>query len=60
MEQFYREIHMPISLQELGISPTEDQIAFMAASCEEKTGGSNGAGMALTKEDMVKIYQMAL
>ena len=60
MEQFYRDIHMPTNMRELGISPTRQQIAQMAASCEEKTQGPNGAVVPLRKEDMEKIYTMAL
>ena len=60
MEQFYRDINMPVNMRELGIAPTEEQIAFMAASCEEKTQGPNGAVKPLLKEDMEKIYRMAL
>ena len=32
----------------------------MAASCEEKAGGANGQVIPLKKEDMEKIYRMAL
>lgn len=60
MENFFHEIHMPICLRELGISPTEEQIAFMAASCEEKAGGQNGVVRPLKKEDMIRIYHMAM
>lgn len=59
MEDFYRSIQMPTSLTELGISPTEEQIEQMAASCHEATGGANGCVIPLKKEDMIKIYQMA-
>ena len=47
-------------LKELGIAPTEEQIEFMAASCEEKAGGANGQVIPLKKEDMEAIYHMAL
>ena len=60
MEAFYHRINMPVNLRELGVSPTAEQIAFMAASCEEKAGGANGQVVPLKKEDMVKIYTMAL
>ena len=60
MEDFYRQIHMPTNMKELGISPSKEQIRFMAASCEEKTQGPNGAVKPLHKEDMEKIYTMAL
>ena len=60
MERFYHQIGMPVNMRELGIEPTEEQIAFMAASCEEKAGGANGQVIPLKKEDMEKIYRMAL
>ena len=60
MEAFYREIDMPTNMRELGITPTKEQIEWMAASCEEKAGGANGSVVPLKKEDMVKIYTMAL
>ena len=59
MEDFYRSIHMPTSLTELGISPAEEQIEQMAASCEQATGGANGCVVPLKKEDMAQIYRMA-
>ena len=60
MEEFYREIKMPTSMKELGIEPTEEQIRWMAQSCEIKAGGANGAVIPLKKEDMEQIYKMAL
>ena len=38
---------------------TAEQIRAMAASCEEKTQGPNGAVKPLYKEDMEKIYIIA-
>ncbi len=60
MEDFYRAIKMPTNMRELGVTPTDEQIEFMAASCHDKTGGANGAVIPLNKEDMAKIYRMAL
>ena len=60
MESFYHEIGMPVNLRELGVAPDDKQIAFMAASCEEKAGGANGQVIPLKKEDMEKIYRMAM
>lgn len=60
MEQFYRDINMPTNMKKLGIAPTEEQIQFMAASCEEKTKGANGAVKPLKKEDMAIIYRNSL
>lgn len=59
MEQFYRDISMPTNMAELGIYPTDEQIACMAASCEEQDGGVTGNVVPLKKEDMEKIYKMA-
>ena len=59
MERFYRQIHMPTSLRELGVAPTDAQIAAMADSCRRATGGTNGCVIPLTREDMIEIYTMA-
>ena len=59
-EDFFRAIGMPISLTELGISPTENQIRKMAALCAEGVGGSCGSVMVLHEEDMAEIYRRAL
>lgn len=59
MERFYHEIHMPTSLKELGIEPTDEQIERMAAGCAAVTDDANGSVRPLKKEDMVQIYQMA-
>lgn len=60
LEDFYRSIHMPTSIKELGISPTEEQIKEMA---QKATGGgfySLGMFKKLHAEDIEKIYRMAL
>lgn len=59
VENFYRELHMPTNMRELGIAPTDEQIAFMAASAEKKTGGTNGVIIPLKAADMEKIYRAA-
>jgi len=60
VENWYRSIDMPTNMRELGIAPTEEQILWMAQSAEIKTGGGNGSVVNLKKEDMAKIYTMAL
>lgn len=60
IENFFREIKMPTSLKELGISPTPQQIADMAYRCSVAVGGSRGSAKRLYEEDMLKIYQAAL
>jgi len=59
MEQFYRDIHMPTSMTELGITPTDAQIRHMAESCTEASGGATGCVIALSTEDLVNIYTAA-
>ena len=59
MEQFYHSIGMPTTLHELGIAPTEEQIAEMARHCLEASGGRTGSAKKLTLEDMIAIYRLA-
>ena len=54
VEQFYRDIHMPTNMRELGIEPTDAQIAEMAEKSVAK-----GTVKVLTYEDKVAIYKMA-
>lgn len=53
VEQFYRDIHMPTNMRELGIEPTDAQIAEMA----EKSV-AEGTVKVLNYEDKVAIYKM--
>ena len=59
MEDFYREVHMPTSLKELGIEPTDEQIEEMAERCVAACGGPAGVVVPLYKEDMIEIYKRA-
>ena len=59
MEQFYRDIHMPTSMKELGVAPTDAQIEHMAKSCSAANGGTTGCVIPLKEEDLIKIYQAA-
>ncbi len=60
MKQFYICIGMPVTLKELGVEPTEEQMHFMAHQCAELSGGHRGQAKSLDEEDMLKIYHMAL
>jgi hypothetical protein len=59
VEDFYRLIHMPTSLKELGITPTDDQIREMAERCVLACGGPAGTVVPLYAEDIVQIYTNA-
>ena len=54
VEQFYRDIHMPTNMRELGIEPTDAQIAEMA----EKSV-AEGTVKVLNYEDKGAIYKRA-
>ena len=58
MEKFYHRIGMPINFKELGIDPTDEQIAEMAASCARACGGAKGSAKVLHQSDMEAIYKM--
>lgn len=59
LEDFFRSIHMPVTLKELGVEPTEDQILAMAASCAKGAGGRKGTAKVLYEADMAEIYRLA-
>lgn len=59
MEDFFRKINMPTNMHELGINPTDEQIAELAHKCSVAAGGSKGAARVLYEEDMLAIYKMA-
>lgn len=49
MEDFYRAIHMPTSLQELGIAPTDGDLKTMARKCAVASGGQKGSAWFFMK-----------
>ena len=59
LEDFFRSIHMPVTLKELGVEPTEEQILAMAASCAKGAGGKKGTAKLLYEADMAEIYRLA-
>lgn len=60
MENFFRAIHMPVSLTELGVTPSEAQIRDMAEKCCLAVGGKAGVIRPLAADDIVEIYRKAL
>lgn len=59
LEGFFREIGMPTSLRELGIDPTDADLADLAHKCAVAAGGKKGSARVLYEPDMLAIYQMA-
>lgn len=59
MEDFFRSIHMPTSLGELGVHPTEDQLCELAHKCKIAVGGLLGSAKRLDESDMLAIYKAA-
>ncbi len=60
MANFFRAIHMPTSLSELGVHPTEEQIRDMAEKCYRGIGGPVGVIRPLGVDDLINIYHMAI
>ena len=57
MEAFFRRIHMPTNLRELGVNPTEEEYAALARKCAIGVGGAQGSARLLREEDMLAIYK---
>ncbi|MCR5656913.1 MAG: iron-containing alcohol dehydrogenase [Butyrivibrio sp.] len=60
MEDFYRSIHMPTNLRELGVEPTEDELKLMAKKCAIGVDGEMGSARVLNEEDMLAIYRASM
>ncbi len=59
MEAFFRKLHMPVSLHELGLRPTDEEIRIMAENCVANFGGPVGKLHPLNADDLATIYQKA-
>ena len=57
MEAFYRRIHMPTNLRELGVNATEEDLALMAHKCAVGVNGAMGSAKLLHEEDMLNIFR---
>ena len=60
MEDFYRSINMPTNLRELGVEPTEEELALMAKKCAIGVGGEKGSARFLNEKDMLAIYTASM
>jgi len=59
MENFFRRLGLPVSITELGISPTEEEMNEMALKCREGMGKPVGVAMPLESDDIAAILRMA-
>ena len=59
LEAFFRSIHMPTPLKELGIAPSDAILREMAHNCAIASGGKKGSAKLLYEEDMYQIYKAA-
>ena len=59
MENFYRSVHMPTNMRELGVEPTEEQIKDMAMKATNGDTVELGVFKKLKAEDLIKIYTAA-
>lgn len=57
MEDFYRLVGMPVSLRDLGITPTLEELREMADKCCFWGKRTVGCVKSLAQEDVFKIYQ---
>ena len=57
VEAFYRRIHMPTNLRELGVNATDEDLKTMAHKCAVGVGGEMGSARVLNEEDMLAIYK---
>ena len=58
-EQFFRSINMPVSIHEMGIELTEEQIRELARKCSRDDGRTIGGFKVLDRTDMENIYRAA-
>ena len=57
LEDFFRRIHMPTNLRELGVDATDEDLALMAHKCAVGVGGAKGSARLLDEADMLSIYR---
>ncbi len=59
MEDFFRSIHMPVNICELGVELSDEQIKELAYKCSYMDQRTIGGIKKLGKEDIARIYEMA-
>ncbi len=59
-EAFFRSINMPTNLRELGVNPTEEDLATMAHKCAVGVNGAKGSAKLLREADMLAIFRASM
>ncbi len=59
-EDFFRRIHMPTNLRELGVNATEEDLITMAHKCAVGVKGAKGSARLLREEDMLAILKASM
>lgn len=59
LEDFFRSIHMPVTIAELGVELKEEQIQELAYKCSHMEKRTVGGIQKLDRHDMEEIYRMA-
>ena len=60
LEDFFRRIHMPTNLRELGVRATEEDLAAMAHKCAVGVDGAKGSAKLLREKDMLAILKASV
>ena len=60
MEDFYREIKMPVSIRGLGVEPSEAQIKKMSAKCAANHPDGMGKMKKLFEDDIERLFRAAM
>lgn len=60
LEEFFSSIHMPVSITELGVEPTEDELEEMSEKASRGGEITLGCVKALNRQDIWEIYKAAL
>jgi len=60
LEAFFRRIHMPTNLRELGVNATEEDLALMAHKCAVGVNGEKGSARLLKEADMLAIFRASM
>ena len=59
-EAFFRSINMPTNLRQLGVNPTEEDLAAMAHKCAVGVNGAKGSAKLLREADMLAIFKASM